>query len=137
MQVTMTYFGVPVVALDAGVARTPAGAIALGLGVPLGGYGAYRAGGAAATEALELYDARGALLHTTALRVARVPFARRVVVFARFRDALAGVPAYLEPAGGRGSAAARPSPGGGADAELPATPQRRPGSANDSSAPPT
>jgi hypothetical protein len=56
MQVTVTYLGVPVVALDAGVARTPAGAVALGLGAPLGGYAAYRAGGADAAEALELRE---------------------------------------------------------------------------------
>jgi hypothetical protein len=110
MQVTVTYLGVPVLVLDVRVARTLAGAVALGLGVQLGGYAAYRTGGRDATEALELHDAYGALIPTTGLRVWRLPFGRRVVVFAHFRDALAGVPARLEPALRGGTAAAHPSP---------------------------
>jgi hypothetical protein len=124
MQVTVTYLGVPVVALDAGVARTPVGAVAVGLGAPFGGYEAYRAGGRAATESLELHDAYGALIPTTALRVARTPFAGRVVLFAHFRGALAGVPARLAPARRSGIAAARPSTAD-ADTEPPTARQRR------------
>jgi hypothetical protein len=95
MQVTVTYLGVPVVAADAGIARTPAGAIALGLGARLGGYAAYRAGGRTARQALELRDAYGELIPTTGLRVAPTPLGRRVLVFAHLRYALAGVPARL------------------------------------------
>jgi hypothetical protein len=95
MQVTVTYLGVPVVAVDAGVAHTPGGALAMGLGPRLGGYTAYRVGGRAATDALELHDARGELIPTTALRLAPSPFGRRVLVFARIRDALASVPARV------------------------------------------
>ncbi len=109
MQVTVTYLGVPVVALDAGVARTPVGAVAVGLGVALGGYEAYRAGGRGATESLELRDARGALIPTTALRLAATPFGRRVLLFARFREALAGVPARPGARSRGGTAAARPN----------------------------
>jgi hypothetical protein len=94
MQVTVTYLGVPVVAADAGIARTPAGAIALGLGARLGGYAAYRAGGRTARQALELRDAYGELIPTTGLRVAPTPLGR-VLVFAHLRYALAGVPARL------------------------------------------
>ena len=111
MRLTVTYLGVPVVALDAGVLRTPAGAVAAGLGAQLGGYAAYRAGGGTAAGALELRDAHGALVPTTALRVAPTPFGRRVVVLAYLRDAAAGVPARLAPR--RRSGAATNSPASG------------------------
>jgi hypothetical protein len=135
MQMTVTYLGVPVVAVDAGLARTPGGAIAMGLGVRLGGYAAYRAAGRTAAEALELHDARGELIPTTALRLAPTPFGRRVVVFARIRDALAGVPARLGARARAGTAAARPSPGADADTAPPAKPPRGP--SEGSSAPAT
>jgi hypothetical protein len=122
VQVTVTYLGVPVVALDAGVARTPVGAIAMGLGVRLGGYTAYRAGGRTGNEALEIHDARGELIPTTALRLAPTPFGR-VVVFVHFRDVLAGVPARLEHARRGATTAERSQSGADADTE-PTNPPR-------------
>lgn len=113
MQVTVTYLGMPVVALDAGVARTPAGPVAVGFGIRLGGYVAYRAGGPNAVEALELHDAHGALIPTTELRVWPTPLGRRAIVFAHVRNGLAGVLARLEPGLRGGTEATCPSAAAG------------------------
>lgn len=121
MQVTVTYLGMPVVALDAGVARTPAGAVAIGFGIRLGGYEAYSAGGPGAIEALELHDAQGALIPTTRLRVWPTPLGQRAIVFAHVRNALAGVLARLEPGFRAGTGAVRPR----AESGPPAQPRRR------------
>ena len=125
MHVTVTYLGMPVVALDASIARTPAGAVAVGFGARLGGYVAYRAGGPKAAEALELHDEHGALIPTTALRVWPMPLGQRAIVFANVRTELAGVLARLEPPLRTGTAATRPSAGGGAEVGPPAHPGRR------------
>ena len=98
MQLMVSYLGMPVVALDAGVARTPVGVVAVGFGAPLDGYAAYRARGKGTSHALELHDAYETLIPASALLVAPVPFIQRVVVFAYLRYALAGVRVPLESA---------------------------------------
>lgn len=106
MQMTVNLHGVPVAAVNASVVRTPFGDVALGLGLRLSAYAAYREGGRPPAAVLEVYSADGALVSATRLQLVPTPFGR-VLVFAQLRDAMAAVPARLTSRTRSGGAAAR------------------------------